>query len=60
LNSSWNVAAIVKKNVIIVVVVTVVALEAVFDIVSCKSEYKEILSVVNLNVKRCRIFHVFM
>jgi len=48
----WNVAATVNKNVITVVVVTAVALAAVLDIVSCKSEYKEILSVVNLNTKR--------
>ena len=41
MNEWMNVLAVVNKNVIIAVVVTVVALVAVLDIVSCKSEYKE-------------------
>ena len=49
--------AIVNKNVIIVVV-TVVAL--LLDIVRCKSEYKEFLSLVNLIIKRCHTFDIFI
>ena len=49
-----------KQKYRIVVVITIVALAAVLDIVSFKYEYKEALSVINLNIKRCSMFHVFI